>query len=1283
MQDEAQLPPQPDTPPEAAAPRRRRRWGRWLLLGVVLTLLLLVAASYAALRWLDRPGGHAWLVQQVNQSGVVKLAGIEGSLWRHLTVRGLVVDTEAAKVSIDRVRLDWRPRRLMLRRLLIERLDVGEVRVALKPQPPNKPPTPPPGDLTLPLAVTLDELRLARLLIDGTPVDLKALRAALHSDGARHSLDLQQLKTPRGNATATLQLEGHPPFATRGTLKFGGRIEQYTVASAFDLSGNLRNLAVAGHVDGERMRAKVALRVDAFAPYAYAMLLQARVTAEHIDPAALQAGLPRGDLDLDLELTPTGKGATGKLGVLNHAPGRIDAQRLPFARVDAEFAMGQDWFDLTRASVALPGKAALKARGQFTKDKLQAEIALQDVDLAALHASQLQTALSGTIGLNGPYRAPDVKARIEDARLKASVTADAGWIDPERDRRIALRSLTLARGSSRLAAEGEFGLARQDFKLKAVADHWNPADFARLPAGDISGNVEAQGALLPQLEVALKYALKPGRFNGQPLAGEGRLTVTAQQVREANLWLALGDNRVSATGALGRPQDQLQATLALHNLGQLGQGFGGRLEGNVSARGDWLRPFLRGDLTASGVQTPFGVAAGMARLKAELYPDLDSPFTLDAEAHDIAGFDVQVGRLKLDLKGTRARHHLVLDADGAYAGRKLAAGLTADGGLDEHWNWKGRWTRFTGDGPLAVRLLGPADIRLGPAGVDLTGAHLEAGGSRLEIVQLGWHDGRLQTRGSAPRLVTAEWLALAGGHPELETDLVLAAAWDVRSDAALDGHVALKRLSGDLRRRVGRQVQALDLERLDLRLDAAASHTRVAALAASRRFGELTVDGDTRIDPHQWTVVPGADVNVRVKGELADLSRIAPLLSDSVALAGGLKLDVRRSGPLSDPVFNGTLAGSALDIHDKATGIRLREGDVKLTLTERRVQLDTFRFKGGRGTLSATGSVDLRRDGADAQAVLQAERLLLVNRPDLQLVVTGRGEIKYGLAGLSINGNLRADRGNIEYHGNDVPALSDDVVVVGREPRQPGGGGMKLADLLFDVDLGDNFKFRGYGLEADLSGALRFRASPDQALSASGAVKVDEGTYRAYGQKLDIERGVLSFTGPLDNPSLDILAVRRGGAVEAGVQVKGWAQSPQVSLYSDPNVSDNEKLSWLLFGHGAENMDKGDAAVMVQALNAILTEGNPGEGMTDQFLETLGIDEVGFGSEERAGGTTSQVVTVSKRIGNRLRVGLEKSFDGLSDAISLTVLLSRRWSVVTKFGTDESTLDALYTISFD
>ena len=85
---------------------------------------------------------------------------------------------------------------------------------------------------------------------------------------------------------------------------------------------------------------------------------------------------------------------------------------------------------------------------------------------------------------------------------------------------------------------------------------------------------------------------------------------------------------------------------------------------------------------------------------------------------------------------------------------------------------------------------------------------------------------------------------------------------------------------------------------------------------------------------------------------------------------------------------------------------------------------------------------------------------------------------------------------------------------------------------------------------------------------ARGSVRVVEGGYTAYGQQLAIARGVLLFDGPLDNPKLDILAVRKGQRVEAGVAITGTALSPHTALYSNPPVPDAQKMQWLVFGSG-------------------------------------------------------------------------------------------------------------------
>ena len=64
--------------------------------------------------------------------------------------------------------------------------------------------------------------------------------------------------------------------------------------------------------------------------------------------------------------------------------------------------------------------------------------------------------------------------------------------------------------------------------------------------------------------------------------------------------------------------------------------------------------------------------------------------------------------------------------------------------------------------------------------------------------------------------------------------------------------------------------------------------------------------------------------------------------------------------------------------------------------------------------------------------------------------------------------------------------------------------------------------FNGYGLDADLSGGLNIRLQEKQAPSGNGTLSMDNAMYSALGQTLEISRGNIIFSGPLDDPLLDV-----------------------------------------------------------------------------------------------------------------------------------------------------------------
>ena len=189
----------------------------------------------------------------------------------------------------------------------------------------------------------------------------------------------------------------------------------------------------------------------------------------------------------------------------------------------------------------------------------------------------------------------------------------------------------------------------------------------------------------------------------------------------------------------------------------------------------------------------------------------------------------------------------------------------------------------------------------------------------------------------------------------------------------------------------------------------------------------------------------------------------------------------------------------------------------------------------------------------------------------------------------------------------------------------------------------------------------------------------------AYGQQLTVERGIVNFNGPLDDPGLNILAMRKGLTIEAGVEISGSARRPAIRLVSTPNVSDAEKLSWIVFGR-AINSGNVDTALLLTAAESILGGQPSGEGFTQQLSRTLGVDEISFRQDSSSSSSnplTSQIGTVGKRISSRAYLSYERGLSSANIGITkLTYNLTPKINVVTQAGLD-SAVDVFYVIKFD
>ncbi|MDR2710224.1 MAG: translocation/assembly module TamB domain-containing protein [Burkholderiales bacterium] len=1284
------------------------RWLRYTFYTVLTLIVVLIAIAGTTIALLRSEEGRAWLIAQVNKTGIVSLRSLEGNLLDEVTVHDLVYDDAAIRLTLDSAHWRWNLRTALWRNLghrelSISLLEAGTLTVTSKPQTQIVPkePLPLPASLTLPLAITVDTLTLQHFSWDKIQID--AIDLSIKSDGSRHLIGLNRLESARGEFYGALGVDGKAPFLAGGIVSYRGRFEEHPVGFDLNIDGTLRDFHLNGHVFGDNMNVESDGRFNLFAPYVYSMLHEVTLRTKDLNPAKIFPGLPEGSFAVALDVKPQpGQLARGTLKITNAMAGAADRRRIPIEALTSEFEVQEDQIAFYELNVAALGGAKIEGQGWLREDQLRARLVLNNVNAQALASAAPKSKVSGEIWLQGPYRAPEVTADVTEALTQAAAKFGLAWVDPSKRQQLAVKDAQIKYHGATAKFAGQYDLESQALTAQGKFDNVDPAAFGA-SSGQINGDFNVDGALSPSVDVRARTALRSSRWLAQTMTGEGEAQWANGHLQQVKAWLQLsaqqGTMRLIAEGAFGKENDALRFDANVSDLAQWGNGAENEMKGRAQVSGELRGTFSNLALRAQAQTDELQIGetrAQQARVTVDTHWDETLtaemlPFNVHAEMENIEAGNTKWQTVTLELSGTPAKHQATLTARGKAASHPADVAATANG----HWDdsaarWQGALSHFeVKHQQLPIRLKEPLPIVVEAATesvkVNIGASVLVANDSRVRLKNATWQAGRWRSEGAIENVDVAQWLKRMGNSDAAATvrgDLVLSGGWSFSQErealSALQGYFDIHRERGDAQVRVTSRAvwQPLHLSQLGMRAEIKNAQLTLKGIMESERYGKIEVDGETALTATEKEM-NDRPFTLRVQSDVPDLSKFATLIGGDIQLTGRLHLDAQHAGTLRHPVYRGAMTGDALSLQDKGTGVALSEGEIRLALNEQNITIERFTLKGGRGEMAMTGGIDLQEGKPRAKLAIKADRFRLIRRPDMVLVVTGNADLGYDEQGVSLLGNLKADYGSIQYRDSDVPGLSDDVVVVGEESQEAS---VNLANVQFDVDLGNNFRFRGYGIDTKLAGTLKLRARPNQALAAFGNVRAEEGIYRAYGQKLEIRRGIISFLGPLDNPTLDILAIREGSSVDAGVAVKGTATRPSVALYSNPSMSTNETLSWLLFDHGTENMDKGDAAILFHLLNNMLAGGS-GETLTDELFGGV-IDEINVAAGQMEDGTTTQIITVSKRLNKNLSIGLDKSLNGLQDAIRLTWRLSKKWSIMTRFGVDDSTIGARYSIMF-
>jgi translocation and assembly module TamB len=447
------------------------------------------------------------------------------------------------------------------------------------------------------------------------------------------------------------------------------------------------------------------------------------------------------------------------------------------------------------------------------------------------------------------------------------------------------------------------------------------------------------------------------------------------------------------------------------------------------------------------------------------------------------------------------------------------------------------------------------------------------------------------------------------------------------------------------------------------------------------RYATAALAGQVGHDPAAGAIGIGRGSAVNMLGQL-ELARAKvlaqPLLTD-VRVDGRLIATVEASGTLGEPVFGGTVRGDQLTLEYPPYGIYLKNGQLRARLQGDTLQVERFTIQAGDGTFTANGALPLRLAAGNAKLAWQAKSFNLLERPDMRLVASGQGEAGFDGERLLLAGELHTERGHLEVERDRIPKLGDDVVVVGAPRAPPKEKGPLPVDLNIDLDLGTNLTVRTQGLEGKLTGRVNFKTSKEGELRAYGRVETLNATYFAYGQRLQVDPGILIFDGPLDNPALQVTAWRRNQLVEAGVQLSGTVLAPRVQIVSQPPVSEGERLSWLVLGRAPTDATKADLGLLQAAAGALLARGDS-MPIDRRLAKTFGLDEISF---RGSGEVQDRAIALGKRLSDKVYVSYEQGIGTVtSSLVKLDYALSRRWSLRAETGTS-SGWGVFYRFSWD
>ncbi len=1131
--------------------------------------LLVLAGIFVAGLWalLGTEAGTSWTLRQIeaNAPDTVQISEHEGKFLGRLTMKNVSLKLGQSELNIASLLLDWSPAALLKRELLINLTEVQGLRFL------GGPPTDEaeseslefPIELpavSIPIKLTIRQLRIEDASIipgpKSPPLEMAQLLLAAHWDD--EGLTISRLDADGSGVTLSISGQIKPSGSYVHALE--NRVE-------FDIEG-VPKLTLTGTMRGDKELVEISQMVSGEIDLALQGSLQQPLEKPAWEALVDINSIPGELLHPQLPLTLRGQlESAGNLDSIN-ASGKLatDGKTREFdldARLDIEASIPDERVVIRQFTLAqreLPGKISLS--GDLS---LQSDSSLQG------QWEALQWPLSGTPVINSTAGNFTVTGSIEDYRI---------------DLATELAGKNIPTGSWSIAAMGNSEQLRIDALKAALLGGeastngvltWSPditwdlkAQGRNLaPEGvvpDLTGKIDFDTLVTGQLadqgpEATLVIEQLSGELNGFPLAGKGSLHYKTDLIEITELKVNSADAVLAANGSIG-PQSDLQLNIEVPELNQLLKEAEGNFTLKGSVSGPQSQPRVAGTIAAGDLS--FRTLAA-EQFNADFDVDLsdNQRSTISASGRSLTAAENMLNQFDINASGLISDHEIQLAAD--HESGKLSSVISA-GYKEDVWSGSLNKMDLLSEPFGQWNLQQPVVFKLSTAQSMVELFCLQREAARL------CGEGHWQADGPANASFNLAKLPLNWLQPVLPENIRdltgnLNVDGKISQDGSLKADVTGKITPGEFAFLAAKGEQRMRHQGADLEFNTTEKGAKgklQAGIGPSNLTADFSLpDLQSVADPMTAQLVANLILNA------PDLSFVPLFVPQITEIEGDIKTDMDLSGSLAKPNIRGGAKIALPSLRIPSAGLHLSDSSLDMAVSDNSIKVDG-RLNSG-GTINIDGDINLDAEQSwPLSMTIAGNDFVAVDLPNIQIVINPDIKIERDSSALSVKGDITIPKAEILIR--DIPAgarsASDDVVVVRGDASQDTEQSTALplnTDL--NLILGDRVRVSALGLDATFGGELRLHSNAGEPLLGTGDIRILEGNYRAYSQDLEIVRGIISYTNsPLDNPGLNIQATRTIGDVIVGINALGTARRTNITTFSTPSMSENNRISYLVTG---------------------------------------------------------------------------------------------------------------------